>query len=298
MSISLQEMVGSKTMAKESKESSVKSEGPSPVLHKVLRPTHFDVIFGRGRPFQRHPGNLRMRRITAVHKTHYLASKRDKLLIADMILQRIKNGGSEPVRFLKRGDDGELWVEAGDHEAREKVRLALRFTKTKNLEPSDEVPEQETDTASLPVNQPSLLEVIAPLTVSSSNIPRQSLESLPNEALLSAPVLPEVARSSINPAFLPAAVLPLSPSLRMHGSLSHTVGVILATGYPLPPRMSGIPFGMVGAPVIVAPPSRRHLFGAATPPVGLLTDAQILEMLIQRRQGRAYARGGPQFCCR
>jgi hypothetical protein len=280
-------------MAEKSKENGVESEGPSPVLQKVLRPTHFDVIFGKGKPFQRHPGNLRMRRIASVHKTHYLASKRDKLLIADMILQRIKNGGSEPVRFLKRKDDGELWVEVGDYEAREKVRLALRFTKTKNPEPSDEVPEQETDTASLPVKQPSLPEVKAPLTVSSSNIPRQSLESLRNEAL-SAPVL-AVARSSINPAFLPAAALPLSPGLRMHGSLSHTVGVLLARGTPLPPRMSGIPFGMVGAPVRVAPPPRRHLFGAATPPVGLLTDAQILEMLIQRRQGRAYAQGRPQF---
>jgi hypothetical protein len=276
-------------MTKKSKESGVKSEGPSPVLQKVLRPTHFDVIFGKGKPFQRHPGNLRMRRIASVHKTHYLASKRDKLLIADMILQRIKNGGSEPVRFLKRKDDGELWVEVGDYEAREKVRLALRFTKTKNPEPSDEVPEQETETASLPVKQPSLPEVKAPLTVSSSNIPRQSLESLRNEAL-SAPVL-AVARSSINPAFLPAAALPLVPALRMHGSLSHTVGVIL------PPTMSGIPFGMVlGAPVIVArPPPTRHLFGVATPPVGLLTDAQIMEMLIQRRQGRAYAQGRPQF---
>jgi hypothetical protein len=275
-------------MAKKSKESGVKSEGPSPVLQRVLSPTHFDVIFGKGKPLQKHPGNLRMRRIASVHKKNYLVSKREKLLLADMILQRIKNGGSEPVRFMKRGDDGKLWVEVGDYEAREKVRLALRFTKTKDPEPLDEVPQQETASTSLPVNQASLPAIEAPLAVTSSDIPRHSLESLPNEAL-SAPLLP-VARSSINPAFLPAAALPLGPALRMHGSLNHRVGVIL------PPTMSGIPFGMVlGAPVIVAPPPTRHLFGAATAPVGLLTDAQIMEMLIQRRQGRAYAQGRPQF---
>jgi hypothetical protein len=251
-------------MAKKSKESGVKSEGPSGALQRVLSPTHFDVIFGKGKPLQKHPGNLRMRRIASVHKKNYLVSKREKLLLADMILQRIKNGGSEPVRFMKRGDDGELWVEVDDYEAREKVRLALRCTKTEKPEPLDEVIAQETASASLPVNQPSLPAIKAPMTVTSSDIPRHSLESLRNEALV--------------------------PALRMHGSLSHTVGLIL------PPTMSGIPFGMVlGAPVIVAPPPTRHLFGAATAPVGLLTDAQIMEMLIQRRQGRAYAQGRPQF---
>jgi hypothetical protein len=275
-------------MANKSKERGFKSEGPSRVVQRVLRPTHLDVIFGKGKPFQMHSGNRRMRRIASVHKRQYLESKHDKVLIADMVLQRIKNSGSEPVRFLKRGDE-ELWVEVGDCEARKKVMHVLRSTKTetKNPEPSDEVNEQDTASASLPVNQPSMPRVETPpmiVSSSSSNIPRHSLDSLRgNEALLSA-------------TFLPAAALVHGgPVLRMHGLLSHIAGVrSLVAGYPtMPPptMMSGIPpFGMVGAPHVVAP--RRHF---DTTPVGLLTDAQILEALIQRTQGRADVRGRPQF---
>jgi hypothetical protein len=271
-------------MPKKLKTSGCKSEGPSHVLQKVLRPTHFDVICGRGKPFQMHSGNRRMLRIVYLHKARYWASERyDKFVIADMVLHRIKKCGSEPVRFLKR-EDGEHWVEVSDDEARLKVSHALGC-KTKKPESSDEVTEQETASASLlPVNQPSIPTVETPPTVvTSSNIPRQSLDSLRNEAL-SAPMLP-VARS-IHPEFLPAAALPWGPALRIHEPLNH-IGVSPAAGYPLPPTMSGMPFGMVGGPV--APRN----FGAI--PVGLLTDAQILEALIQRRQQRAYVRGRPQF---
>jgi hypothetical protein len=284
-------------MSKKSKESGViKNEDPSPrvLQKKVLRPTHSDVIFGKGKPFQMHSGNRRMHRIASAHKEHYLASKHDKILIADMVLQQIKNDGSEPVRFLKRGrgDDGELWVEVDDYEAREKVRHALRFTKTKTKknEPSDEVTEQETASASLPGNQASITTLeTPPMVVSSSNIPRQALDTpLRNEALLSAPVLPVVR--SVNPAFLPAAAPPWGTALRMHGLLSHIGVRSPVTRYPLPPTtMRGMPYGMVGPPVV----SRRRHF--STTPVGLLTDAQILEALIRRRQGRAYVRGRPQF---
>jgi hypothetical protein len=241
------------------------------VLQKVVRPTHFDVVCGRGKPFQRHSGNRRMLRIVYLHKARYWASERcDKFVIADMVLHRIKKCGSEPVRFLKR-EDGEHWVEVSDDEARQKVSHALRC-KTKKSESPDEVTEQETASASLlSVNQPSMPKVEAPPTVSSSMIPRQSLDSLRNEAL-SAPVLP-VARS-IHPEILPAAALPSGPALRMHEPLIH-IGASPAAGNPLPPTMSGIPFGMVGGPV-----ARRN-FGAI--PVGPLTDAQILEALIQRR---------------
>ena len=52
--------------------------------------------------------------------------------------------------------------------------------------------------------------------------------------------------------------------------------------------MSGILFGIVGAPVV----SLRH-FGAT--PVDLLTDAETMKALIRRRQGRAHVRGRPRL---
>jgi hypothetical protein len=252
----------------------------------VLRPTHSDVIFGKGKPFQMHSGNRRMHRIASMHKTDYMASKHDKILIADMVLQRIKNGGSEPVRFLKRIDGG-LWAEVGDDEARQKVRHALRSTRTKNPERADAITEQETTSASLSTNPPPIPTFETPPIVASSNIARQPLYSLLNEPL-SAPVLP-IASRSINPTFLPAAALSWGPTLGMHGLLSHREASHLAVaGHPLAPAMRGTPFGMVGAPV-----SPRNFVAT---PIGLLTDAQVFEALFQRRLGRAHVlRGGPQF---
>lgn len=228
-----------------------------------------------------------MHRIASMHKTEYFASKHDKILIADMVLQRIKNGGSEPVRFLKRVD-GELWVEVGDDEARQKVRHALRSTRTKKPERASAVTDQEIiASASLPVNQPLMQTSDTSPMVASSNITLEASLDLIRNKPESAPVLTNAR--SVNSTFLSAAALPWGPALGRHGVLSHMEASFMATGYPPAPTMRGIPFGMVGAHV-----STPH-FGVT--PVCLLTDAQIMEALYQRRQGRAYGgrRGRPQF---
>ena len=88
---------------------------------KISKPSSFDVLFGRGKPYQGHEGNIRLHKIVNVHKERYLKSRRDdKFAIAEEIVQYIKQGGDgsdgskskkQRGRFLKRVDGEEYWVE-------------------------------------------------------------------------------------------------------------------------------------------------------------------------------------------
>ncbi|KAG7350478.1 hypothetical protein IV203_009838 [Nitzschia inconspicua] len=94
----------------------------------VETPTDQDVLFGRGRPYQSHPGNVNLHRLVALHKDRYERSRRfDKLAIADQIVYEIKfGGGKSPGRFLRRVEGKDYWEEAPDDVSREKVAHALR----------------------------------------------------------------------------------------------------------------------------------------------------------------------------
>jgi hypothetical protein len=94
---------------------------------QITMPADFDVVFGRGKPFQSHPGNQRLHQIVTLHKDQYQAARRyDKLAIAQQVVDSIKSGGKTPGRFLRRveGEDG--WEIVPDDVAREKVAHALR----------------------------------------------------------------------------------------------------------------------------------------------------------------------------
>mmetsp|Transcript_5587 Transcript_5587/g.16559 ORF Transcript_5587/g.16559 Transcript_5587/m.16559 type:complete len:697 (-) Transcript_5587:170-2260(-) len=117
-------------------------------IHYLL--SQHDVIFGRGRSFQDHSGNRRMRELVAEWFDQYNASPRKtKMAIAENIVHLIHNSGG---RFLKKDaeadknnrnhdtakkqqerknniHDGSLWMEVSLVEAREKVQHAFRKKK-------------------------------------------------------------------------------------------------------------------------------------------------------------------------
>ena len=97
---------------------------------RIVHPTSNDVLFGRGKPFQSHEGNVFLHKLVKLHKDRYVNSRRyDKLAIAEEIVICVKEGSKGmPGRFLKRAeDDGEdYWVEVTNEVAREKVSHALR----------------------------------------------------------------------------------------------------------------------------------------------------------------------------
>lgn len=92
-----------------------------------IAPTANDVLFGRGKRFQNHPGNLRMRKIIRKYKKIYMAQKgqHKKRLVVENAYNEIVSGGA---RFVKQSEDNKNeWVEVMMHEALEKVAHTIRY---------------------------------------------------------------------------------------------------------------------------------------------------------------------------
>lgn len=107
----------------------------------IVKPTKFDVLFGRGKPYQGHSGNIRLHKVVDVYKPRYSQARRHvKTEIAEEIVQFIKGGGEKAGRFLKRTEGEDAWVEVSDTIARDKVSHALRG-KSRHSELATEPPE-------------------------------------------------------------------------------------------------------------------------------------------------------------
>jgi hypothetical protein len=102
------------------------SDGPK---DRINNPSSFDVLFGRGKPYQEHEGNRRLHQCVEYYRPSYCRSqRRDKMVIAQTIVRLIKESSQHPGRFLRRlkGPEEEYWCEVSDTVAREKVSHALR----------------------------------------------------------------------------------------------------------------------------------------------------------------------------
>ena len=90
---------------------------------RVVVPGPYDVLLGRGKPLQKHPGNLRYHRLVDSYKEEYdQAQKIQKTNIALSIVQKIKDYQG---RFLKQDDTGQ-WRTVDDDTARYKVAHTFR----------------------------------------------------------------------------------------------------------------------------------------------------------------------------
>lgn len=105
-------------------------------IQRILIPGTCDVLLGRGKPLQKHSGNLRYHLIVESFQDRYeTASKLEKTNISKEIVEEIKRSGG---RFLKQDKCG--WVEIDDDDARYKVshtfrnhRIAARAAQKKAL---------------------------------------------------------------------------------------------------------------------------------------------------------------------
>jgi hypothetical protein len=292
-------------------DSSDAAEGAAPgaaaSMPRINRPGPFDVICGRGRPYQEHHGNKRLHEIAAVHKPQYLVSKRRfKKGIAEMIVKSIKNDETQPGRFLKRVDDedDEVWEDVSDEVSREKVSHVLRF-KSKSYENPSEASSSESGGASgIPGrarnnNQSSILGLQSNLATGQH---QTAQESIWNSMTMSAFRLPGDASSyaSHHPATtLPPSVSTLNAQRALlnrqqergppiGGFDDSMLSSIRATGAGTAAILSGIS----SETVLGATTSTETGAGGAlrnvseTTPVNLLSDEQVflLEALIQRRR--------------
>ena len=87
-------------------------------------PSRSDVLLGRGKPFNVHPGNRRLHEIVESHYDEYdLAQRSVKTRIAKSVVETIKGYSG---RFLKQDEECGMWVEVSDSEARQKVNHGFR----------------------------------------------------------------------------------------------------------------------------------------------------------------------------
>jgi hypothetical protein len=97
------------------------STGPAPP--DAVRPKNNDILFGRGKPFQNHPGNRKMLQLIDRYKQQYSESPRDrKRPIVEEIIGLLSQDGG---RFLKRYNEdvnSTWWVEVSNQIAFDKVR--------------------------------------------------------------------------------------------------------------------------------------------------------------------------------
>jgi hypothetical protein len=108
----------------ESKSIEEQQGSQKPIIPRL--PTPFDVLFGRGKPYQGHAGNIRLRKVVDLYKVQYTQARHyTKSEIAEEIVQFVKNGDVKAGRFLKRVEGDDSWAEVSDSMARDKVSHLL-----------------------------------------------------------------------------------------------------------------------------------------------------------------------------
>jgi hypothetical protein len=266
-------------------------------------PGLFDVICGRGRPYQEHHGNKRLHEIVAVYKSRYSKSKRhEKKGIAEMIVNSINNDQTQPGRFLKRTDDedNEVWEEVSLANACEKVSHVLRFKTTSSHPPpilrfknrSSQRPSQteastsdESGASSFPRvnNQSSMLTGLQPNNFAAIGQytlePRQhpAQEPLWNSRTLPALGLPAVASTYKRPTLPSSATVKVVQRPAAVGDFDMPSRARVGTAMSVRPNTIA---GTDGAP-----PSNF----SETAPVNLLSDEQVflLEAFLIKTRRRA-----------
>ena len=100
----------------------------------VLNPHSKDILFGRGRKYQNHPGNQRMRELMAGYKSKYQSLRRFRK--HDLVKELYEKLTEEGVRFLKKIEGQDAWLEVEAYIALQKVCHALRCRKHWEKNPS------------------------------------------------------------------------------------------------------------------------------------------------------------------
>jgi hypothetical protein len=135
-----------------SMQTKTRTEASSQNLVTTETPGPFDVLLGRGKKHTWHPGNERLRTLLNMNSVRYnaTASRNEKTLITQEIVQSIQTAGVLPGRFLKFDKEANGWAEVDDAAARIKVSHAIRYAsryKKRKAPPANlEAPSQEANT--------------------------------------------------------------------------------------------------------------------------------------------------------
>lgn len=94
----------------------------------ALTVTSVDVLLGRGKRFQYHPGNIQLRAMIEDKQTEYDSS--DRLERRRMVKQIKKECSAKNIRFLKQ-NERKVWFLADPEEVDEKIRQHFRSGRKK-----------------------------------------------------------------------------------------------------------------------------------------------------------------------
>ena len=93
-----------------------------PETPRIVVPSQSDVLFGRGKPFRRHVGNLHLTSLVHERMSTYLFSKEKTKIIEDLVDKIESEGG----RFLKQDGPGKPWLVVDHQQAKEKTAQSFR----------------------------------------------------------------------------------------------------------------------------------------------------------------------------
>jgi hypothetical protein len=95
-----------------------------PESPRIVVPLHSDILFGRGKPFRQHLGNLHLGNRVEERLAMYMAAqtKEKTRIIEEVVDQVIAEGG----RFLKQDGPGTPWLQVSHQQAKEKTSQSFR----------------------------------------------------------------------------------------------------------------------------------------------------------------------------
>ena len=125
-------------------------------FHRIIDcPRQTDVLFGRGRPIMRHPGNAVLRNVVQ-NKLEEYASAKSKKQTTDVTWEVVRTlKGKYGARFLKEENienSGLGWIEVSNETARQKVRIAFRDLRTKIMKTKEKKSEIKSTIDHLGIN--------------------------------------------------------------------------------------------------------------------------------------------------
>lgn len=249
-------------------------------------PGDYDVICGKGKGCFNHQGNKNFRKIVGLFLESYseASSKLEKSAIVSAIIQTVRSQSGEG-GFVKKDSSTGLWVEVGDHLAREKVgqtiRDALHFQYRSSTKAKKKRRQVEQAKASANMNQISMshFEISSKINglkdkVTETSTDRQlsdlftqaNLEIL-NELnrlnqLRPVEAAPETTMANLGQASLPMPSLPRPPSPRPQSFSNHNA-IINDMSFSLPmnyqPHMQNPSLQNLLSPATLLQDSRNFL---------------------------------------
>lgn len=244
---------------------------------KIRKPALADVLFGRGKPYQGHPGNIRLHTVVDTNRLRYVKARRyDKFAIAEDIVRHIQ-APPERGRFLKRFEGEDYWEEVSDAVAREKVSHALRGK-----------PRNENFASS--GGQHANEEFVGGAAISRASVypygrPRSG--ALPGVI----PGMPHSLAGGSMAAYTNSQPVPMIPSNA--ASLPYYppgVGLMPAPSAGLLAGLPAHPAAFHRAPPNILAQGQRSNFNGM--PIEMLSDEQLIQAMLQRRQRENAVYGG------